>query len=167
MKGIMNHIKISELLFLVLMLFTTGCESGTWEKQERKQIDDYVKTLGDTVYTLTPSGLYYIELLAGTGLSPIDNDTVYFKYKASFLDYTQFDYSEPYSTPLKHTMGNLDEVISGVDEGLRYMREKGKARLLTPSSLAFGFEGKWQIVPGYTPLLWFIELDSVKAGPGR
>jgi FKBP-type peptidyl-prolyl cis-trans isomerase len=56
------------------------------------------------------------------------------------------------------------KVITGVDEGLRYMKAGGKARLLTPSSIAYGFEGIWQIVPGYTPILWDIELDSVKAG---
>jgi FKBP-type peptidyl-prolyl cis-trans isomerase len=58
-------------------------------------------------------------------------------------------------------------VVAGVDEGLRYMRDGGKAKLLTPSSLAYGFEGIWQIVPGYTPLLWIIDIDSVKAGPGK
>jgi FKBP-type peptidyl-prolyl cis-trans isomerase len=164
----MNKIGISVSLFLTLILLTTGCEKGTWEKQERQQINNYIKSLGDTVFTLTPSGLYYIELLAGTGRSPVDYDTVYFKYIAKFLNHLTFDTNDPVTVPYKHVMGTeVGPVVKGIDEGLRYMKGGGKAKLLTPSNLAFGFEGIWQVVPGFTPILWIIELDSIKAGPGR
>jgi FKBP-type peptidyl-prolyl cis-trans isomerase len=153
---------------VLLMLILTGCPKSTWEEQERKMIDDYIKSLGDTTYVLYPSGLYYIELIPGTGRSPVDYDTVYFKYEAKFLDHVTFDTNDPVSVPYKHVMGTqVGKVVAGVDEGLRYMKEGGKSKFLTPSSLAYGFEGLWQIVPGYTPLLWVIELDSVKAGPGK
>jgi FKBP-type peptidyl-prolyl cis-trans isomerase len=164
----MRNIKIPVFLFMVVLAFVTGCEKNTWEKQERKQIDDYIKSLGDTTYILYPSGLYYFEILAGTGRTPVDHDTVYFKYKGRFLNYVVFDKNVPDNVPYKHVMGtDVGLVINGVDEGLRYMKAGGKARLLTPSNLAYGFEGLWQIVPGYTPLLWDIQLDSVKAGPGK
>ena len=155
--------------FLIMALAVTGCNSiGTWEKQERQQIDKYIKSLGDTVFVLYPSGLYYIELFAGTGRRPVDYDTVYFKYEAKFLDHVTWDTNDPVSVPYKHVMGTDEgRVVAGVDEGLRYMRDGGRAKLLTPSSLAYGFEGLWQIVPGYTPLLWIIDIDSVKAGPGK
>lgn len=163
----MNKIKLPVLLALGIAFLVSGCEKSTWEQQERRQIDDYIKALNaaDTTYVLYPSGLYYIELKAGTGRTPVDNDTVYFKYKARFLDYVIWNTNVPVSTPYMHVMGTeVGRVIAGVDEGLRYMKAGGKARLLTPSSLAYGFEGIWQIVPGYTPLLWDIQLDSVKAG---
>ena len=165
----MKRTRISGFLLFILIIHLSGCNKvGTWEKQERTQIDDYIKSLGDTVYVLYPSGLYYIELTAGSGRVPIDYDTVYFKYEAKFLDHVTFDTNDPKSVPYKHVMGtDVGRVISGVDEGLRYMRDGGKAKLLTPSSLAYGFEGLWQIVPGYTPLLWVIDIDSVKAGPGK
>lgn len=164
----MRNFKIPVFLFLVVLVFVTGCEKNTWEKQERRQIDDYIKSLGDTTFVLYPSGLYYFELLVGTGRTPVDYDTVYFKYKARFLDYVIWDTNDPVNVPYKHVMGtDVGPVISGIDEGLRYMKAGGKARLLTPSKIAYGFEGIWQIVPGYTPLLWDIELDSVKAGPGK
>jgi FKBP-type peptidyl-prolyl cis-trans isomerase FklB len=148
------------------MILTTGCPKSTWEEQEQRMINDYIKSLGDTAYVLYPSGLYYIELEEGTGRSPVDNDIVYFKYKAKFLDYVTFDSNKPDSVPVKYLMGS-DTIVKGVDEGLRYMKEGGKAKLVTPSRLAYGFEGIWQIVPGYTPILWVIELDSVKVGPGK
>jgi len=144
---------------------TTGCgEIGTWEEQERKQIDDYLKALGDTVYVLKPSGLYYIELIEGTGVAPVENDTVFFWYTGSFLDGVVFESNRSGTDPLRVILGN-NQLIEGIDEGVRYMKEGGKARLLTPSSLAYGHEGWWGIIPGYTPLVWTIDLVSVRPGP--
>lgn len=157
------------LSLLITGILISGCdEIGTWEKTEQKQIDEYIKSLGDTVYVLYPSGLYYISLREGTGRMPVNLDTVYFKYEAKFLDHVTFDKNDPVSLPYKHVMGTeTGPVRAGVDEGLRYMHDGGKAKLLTPSKLAWGFEGLWQIVPGYTPVLWIIEIDSIKAGPGK
>jgi FKBP-type peptidyl-prolyl cis-trans isomerase FkpA len=151
----------------MIALLATGCETNRWEEHERKLIDDYIKSIEDTVYVLYPSGLYYIELIPGTGSYPVDLDTVYFKYKAAFTDYVQFDSNDPYTKPYKYVIGKFDDVVLGVDEGLRYMKVGGTSRLLTPSSLAWGFEGIPGIVAGYTPILWTLKLDSIKAGPGK
>ncbi|MBN1108747.1 MAG: FKBP-type peptidyl-prolyl cis-trans isomerase [Bacteroidales bacterium] len=131
-------------------------------------IYEYIESLEDTSYVKYASGLYYIELIPGTGPFPADEDTVYFKYKAAFTDYVQFDWNRPYSTPFKYIMGSfVGMTMKGVDEGLHYMKAGGTARLLTPSSLAYGFEGLWGVVPGYTPVVWTIELDSIKPHAGR
>ncbi len=161
----MDRLKIS--LLLVIILLATGCETNRWAEHEREMIDDYVKSLGDTTYVLYPSGLYYIELMPGTGAYPDDYDTVYFKYKAAFTDYVQFDTNDPYETPYKYVLGTFEDVRLGVDEGLRYMKEGGTSRLLTPSSLAWGFEGIPGYVAGYTPIVWTIELDSIKPYSGK
>ncbi len=162
----MNRIKISFIILIAILV--TGCETNRWEEHERRLIDDYIRSLSDTTYVLYPSGLYYIELLPGTGSYPLDLDTVYFKYKAAFTDYVQFDTNDPYTTPFIYVMGSLKGMtMKGVDEGLRYMKEGGTSRLLTPSSLAFGFEGVSNIVAGYTPVLWTIELDSIKPYSGK
>ena len=162
----MNRFKILWLFLIVLAV--TGCETNKWAEHEQKLIDDYIKSLEDTVYVHYPSGLYYIELLPGTGSNPVDLDTVYFKYKAAFTDYVQFDCNDPYSVPFKYVIGSyVGMKMLGVDEGLRYMKEEGISRFLTPSGLAYGFEGISGVVAGYTPILWTIELDSIKAGPGK
>ena len=44
------------------------------------------------------------------------------------------------------------------------MKEGGKATILIPSSLAYGTQGYYTI-PGYTPLLYDVELVKVVAGP--
>ena len=161
----MNRIKISFLILIAIL--ATGCETNKWAEHEQKLIDEYIESLEDTTYVLYPSGLYYIELIPGTGDFPVDFDTVYFKYKAAFTDYVQFDTSDPYSTPFKYVMGSFDRMtMKGVDEGLRYMKAGGKSRLLTPSKLAYGFEGISGIVAGYTPILWTLVLDSISPHSG-
>jgi FKBP-type peptidyl-prolyl cis-trans isomerase len=161
-------IRIIPVILPLLLLAATGCEKNKWAIYEQKMIDAYIKSLKDTTYVLYPSGLYYIELIPGTGPNPRDNDTVYFKYKAAFTDYVQFDQNDPYTTPLKYVIGSFVGMkMKGVDEGLRYMKAGGTSRLLTPSDLAYGFEGLWGIVPGFTPVLWTIELDSIKPYQGR
>jgi peptidyl-prolyl cis-trans isomerase A (cyclophilin A) len=158
-----NRIKLLCVFSLVVVLIS-GCNpSSTWKKQERSQIDSYVKSLGDTAYVLEPSGLYYIELQAGTGRSPVLKDTVYFTYTGMFLDRQVFDSNVASSTPYGAIIGNY-EIIPGLDEGLRLMKEGGKARFLTPSSLAYGQAGVWGAIPGYTPLIWELTLLTVKPG---
>jgi FKBP-type peptidyl-prolyl cis-trans isomerase len=154
------------IFFAILIPILFGCEKGTWQKHERHQIKEYIDSLGDTAYVLKPSGLYYIELTAGTGRTPVAKDTVYFKYKGCFLDGTSFISNLTDTVPFKHVVG-VDKIVAGLDEGLRYMKEGGKARLVLPSSLAYGAEGWWGVIPGYTPLFWEIDLITVKAGPGK
>lgn len=158
-----NRIKfLSVCGFLVLMI--TGCDSsGTWKRQEQSQIDTYIKSLGDTAYVLEKSGLYFIDLQPGTGRSPIAKDTVYFRYSGMFLDRVVFDSNYLITSPFGAIIGNY-EIIPGLDEGLRLMKEGGRARFLTPSSLAYGHAGIWGAIPGYTPLLWEVYLVSVKPG---
>jgi FKBP-type peptidyl-prolyl cis-trans isomerase len=159
----MNRIKLL-CAFGLLLLIIAGCDpSKKYRNQESSQIQSYIQSLGDTVYVLKPSGLYYIELQEGTGRTPIVNDTVAFWYKAMFLDRVVFDSNASATGPFYAVVGTY-QILDGLDEGVRYMKEGGKARLLTPSSLAYGANGAYPVIPGYTPLLWEIELVSVKAG---
>ena len=152
---------------LNMVLLITGCLSDeAWKKNERKQISDFLKNIPDSVISLKPSGLYYIELKAGVGRSPVDNDIAYFKYVGRFLDGVAFDSVSTVYAPYAYLMGSFT-IVKGVDEGLGYMKAGGKALLLTPSDIAYGSQGIFNVIPGYTPLLWEIELDSVKAGNGR
>jgi hypothetical protein len=164
---VMNLFKLSDIVLLILIFLTTGCLSDeSWERHERQQISDYLKNVPDTAYILKPSGLYYFELHTGTGASPVVNDTAYFKYKGTFLNGVAFDSVSTVKDPYEYIIGS-GFLVSGVDEGLKYMKEGGKARLLTPSKLAYGRDGIPIIIPGYTPLLWEIELVKVKDGHGR
>lgn len=164
----MSRIKLFGYSGVFFILFVTGCNStATWEKEERQQISDYLKTLPEGEAVLKPSGLYLIQSIPGTGRTPVTDDTVFFRYKGTFLNGVAFDsISIEKNLPYEYLIGS-GTIVSGVDEGLRYMQAGGRAIFLTPSKLAYGADGIWGVVPGYTPLLWVIQLDSVKAGSGK
>jgi FKBP-type peptidyl-prolyl cis-trans isomerase FkpA/FKBP-type peptidyl-prolyl cis-trans isomerase FklB len=46
------------------------------------------------------------------------------------------------------------------------MKEGGKATLLIPSKLAYGTQGFYS-VPGYTPLIYDVQLVRVIPGPSK
>jgi FKBP-type peptidyl-prolyl cis-trans isomerase len=158
----MNSIKFLSGLVLV-SIFILGCDNkAVWEAHEQAMIQDYIKKLGDTAYVIKPSGLYYIELQEGTGRSPVAGDTVAIWFKGMLLTRYTFESNMNGAVPYKAKVG-ANQLVPGVDEGVRYMKEGGIARLLTPSNLAYGPVG-YSTIPGYTPLVWEIHLESV-TGP--
>jgi FKBP-type peptidyl-prolyl cis-trans isomerase len=131
---------------------------------EVPQIAYYIQSVGDTVYSLKPNGLYYFEFLAGTGRTPITKDTITFRYKGMFLDRIVFDSNLSAASPLKTVVGSKG-VIAGLEEGVKYMKEGGKARFVIPSALAYGTTGASGTIAPNTPLIFEIELVSVRSGP--
>jgi FKBP-type peptidyl-prolyl cis-trans isomerase FkpA len=163
----MKGIKLLNLAYLILIFAAASCnKEADWERQENKQIAEFLKSKPDSTYVLKPSGLYFFELKKGTGLSPTVNDTAYFRYIGRFIDGTAFDSLSTVKAPYAYVIGS-GLIVSGVDEGLKYMKEGGKAGLLTPSKLAWGARGVYGVIPSYAPLLWELELVSVKTGPHK
>jgi len=160
-------IKLSLLLGMILMAVVSCDPSRKWEKEEKETIQAYLVGLGDTAYVTKPSGLIVIELVAGPGNFPLVNDTVSIRYRGSFMDGRVFatNYSE--NEPLTYIAGTGDlmdgynRLIEGLSEGVLYIKEGGKTRLITPSLLAYGARG-FGLISGYTPLRWEIELTEIK-----
>jgi FKBP-type peptidyl-prolyl cis-trans isomerase len=112
-----------------------------------------------------PSGLYYIEEITGTGDSLIRNgDRVQIFYATWTIDSVLIDQSQNYLQggryePLEFIVGT-GGVISGLEEGVTYMREGGKSHLVIPSEIAYGQNGSGS-VGGFTTLLMEVEVYKV------
>jgi FKBP-type peptidyl-prolyl cis-trans isomerase FkpA len=107
----------------------------------------------------TESGMVYISLKEGTGESPKATDTVKVNYRGALPDGKEFDSSYKRGAP---TEFRLNGVIKCWTEGVQKMKPGGKARLVCPSSLAYGDAGAGEmILPGAT-LDFEIELLEVK-----
>jgi FKBP-type peptidyl-prolyl cis-trans isomerase FkpA len=159
----LNRLIIPAIFFVLIIFSITGCDpSKKWEKQEQESITSYLNSIGDTVFTKKSSGLYFLDITVGTGATPAVKDTVSIKYKGSYLDYVIFGTNYYDTTKLTFVVGN-GLILKGIDEGVRYMKVGGKARMVLPSTLAYGPYGYMNIA-GYTPLLF--EVILVKLIPG-
>ena len=147
-----NYWKFIVTAFAIVAL-GAGCDKESAYEKEQAEIKAYLEA--NAIATPAQySGLYYIETKKGTGASADGGDFVKVKYKGTFLDGEEFD-----SGIFEFRLG-IGQVIRGWDEGISYMNEGGKAILLIPSTLAYGVNGKGDI-PGYTPLLFDVELISI------
>ena len=158
----------------ILMIFTAGlivslvsCNPASkYEKAESESISNYLNTNSADTFKLETSGLYYHEVLAGTGRTPVAHDTVYVLYTGKYLNGSIFDTNT--NTGGKILVFPVAErlMIAGFDEGITYMKAGGKANFLVPSNLAYGTQGFYSIA-GYTPLLYEVELVKVAPGPAK
>jgi FKBP-type peptidyl-prolyl cis-trans isomerase FkpA len=105
----------------------------------------------------TESGLVYRELSAGTGASPTATDTVRVHYRGTLINGTVFDSSYERNEPAQFPLGG---VIRCWTEGLQKMKVGGKARLVCPSDIAYGDEGRPSI-PGGAALVFEVELLEI------
>jgi len=144
--------------FILLAVGACNDQETSMQKYEKEQIA-LNKYLTDNNITTKPtaSGLYYIETLAGTGQKVTYGRWIAVKYEGRFLDGRVFDASG--STPFEFYAG-AGQVIPGWDEAVMYMKDGGKATLIIPSTLAYGPYGSGTI-PGYTPLVFDIEITNV------
>jgi FKBP-type peptidyl-prolyl cis-trans isomerase len=157
------------LLFLtvVLMISIVSCNPAKkYEKEESAKIQGYLSSNSNLNFVLKPSGLYYLEVLAGTGRTPVIHDTAYVKYTGKLFDGTSFDTNVGTTDTLIFPVAE-GWILYGFDEGITYMKEGGKAMFLIPSKLAYGPSGAYPYIQGYTPILFDVELVKVKTGPGK
>jgi FKBP-type peptidyl-prolyl cis-trans isomerase FkpA len=107
----------------------------------------------------TATGLVYSSLKEGTGATPGAKDTVVVNYRGTLPDGKEFDSSYKRGKPADLRM---DGVIKCWTEGLQKMKVGGKAKLVCPSSLAYGEVGAGELIlPGAT-LAFEVELIEIK-----
>jgi FKBP-type peptidyl-prolyl cis-trans isomerase FkpA len=154
---------LKSFVLLSVIILTLGLISCNPEKQfeedEKQNIQDYLEKNSSLNFVLQPSGLYYLEVAHGTGLSAVEGDSAYVFYTGKFLDGQVFDSYTPSGEIYGFLVG---ENVPGFDEAITLMKAGGKCLILVPSKLGFGKYGStYGTIPGYTPLLYDIELVKV------
>ncbi|QJC33395.1 FKBP-type peptidyl-prolyl cis-trans isomerase [Enterobacteriaceae endosymbiont of Donacia clavipes] len=160
-----NKVKISEdEMNKQIQKFEASIQSYTIQetKKEAKQSNieakKYIrKFLKEKNTKKTKSGLIYKIRKMGKGKKITNNNMIIvIKYKGKLVDGTIFDNSSS-KEPLYIS---LQEVITGWQEGLKYIRKGGKITLVVPPKLAYGTE----IIPGIpnnSTLIFDIELLDI------
>jgi FKBP-type peptidyl-prolyl cis-trans isomerase FkpA len=118
-----------------------------------------VKAAAETGAVRTDSGLVFRDVSAGTGGSPTAADIVKVHYRGTLISGKEFDSSYQRNEPAEFPLAG---VIKCWTEGLQKMKVGGKARLVCPSDLAYGDEGRPSI-PGGAALVFEVELLEIVA----
>ncbi|MCC6764494.1 MAG: FKBP-type peptidyl-prolyl cis-trans isomerase [Deltaproteobacteria bacterium] len=126
---------------------------------EKKAGQEYLeKAAKEKGATKTASGMVIQEIKAGTGEQPKATDKVKVHYTGTLTDGTVFDSSVQRNQPATFP---LNGVIKCWTEGVQLMKVGGKAKLICPSDIAYGDQGRPpQIKPGST-LVFDIELLEI------
>lgn len=131
---------------------------------EKKASEDFLKKMAKEKGAVkTDSGLIFVKLKDGKGESPKPTDTVKAHYHGTLRDGKVFDSSVERGAPATFP---LNRVIPCWTEGLQKMKVGGKAKLVCPSSIAYGDHGQPpKIKPGAT-LVFEVELLEITQGAG-
>lgn len=123
-------------------------------------------TVDEDDLTTTASGLQYFDIVEGDGPTPEQGGNVStdFAIWVQEDDGDRFVVSSADNGPIPFTIGALDVVFPGWDEGVSTMKEGGKRLLIIPSDLALGSQGGGDIPPDST-LVMEVELLEVIAPP--
>ncbi len=122
------------------------------------------KETGKMIIT-TPSGLKYVDLVAGTGPQVKQGDHVAVKYVGKLLDGTTFDASanHPEMGPTFNYVQGVTSLIAGWTEGTSTMKVGGKRKLIIPPQLGYGMQGAGDVIPPNATLIF--EIEVVSSGP--
>jgi FKBP-type peptidyl-prolyl cis-trans isomerase len=105
------------------------------------------------------AGVYYSDLVVGTGTVAERGKRVTVHYTGWLTDGTKFD-SSVGRRPFTFELGAGD-VIRGWDVGVEGMRVGGKRQLQIPFTMAYGPSGRPPVIPPYAELIFEVELLDV------
>jgi len=108
---------------------------------------------------VTASGLQYIVVKEGDGAKPSATDTVEVMYHGTFLNNKVFDSTYNRGQSIEFP---LNGVIKGWTEGLQLMSVGSTYKFYIPYNLAYGEAGHPAGIPGYSALIFEVELLAIK-----
>jgi len=161
-------ILLTYILLLISVLSTYGPKLNQILQDRSAGLVDRVKKDGEEFIQnfldcnddakKTESGLVYCSMKEGTGKTPSASSTVEVHYHGTLTDGTVFDSSVERGQTISFPLGG---VIKGWQEGLKLMKEGGKATLVIPSDLAYGDSGSGDVIPPGATLKFEVELFKV------
>lgn len=143
---------------LVFALFVSGCEKDSGCKpvpvdNEKAVLETFNASIGMNA-TRHSTGLYYEILVPGSLTKPLQNSSVYVKYKGTLLTGEVFDQQ----TNPGFTGFILNNLIDGWKTAIPMIGKGGKIRISVPSALAYGCQGQGETIKPNSPLYFEIEL---------
>lgn len=152
----------------VSVLLNTGCVNDDLKKMEEREqeiINRYLNENNISPETKTEGGIYYIEEIAGAGLSPVRDNYIVISYVGRNLEdgtiretnYDSLKDEWSISSQLENFLYGPSYILygysmPGINEAFSLMKEGGKATVILPSDKA-NYD--------YRPLVYELELIKV------
>jgi FKBP-type peptidyl-prolyl cis-trans isomerase len=114
-----------------------------------------------TMMAQSSTGLYWKDLVVGTGAEAVPGSLAVVEYTGWLADGRKFDSSKNAGQPYSFPLGRR-RVIAGWDEGVAGMRVGGRRLLVIPPALGYGASGSSGVIPGNATLIFEVELVGVK-----
>ena len=127
-----------------------------------EQPPEPVYIVKDKGVVTTPTGLRYVDLVAGKGASPKRGQTAVVHFIGTLANDSVFDDSRKRKDPLECRMGT-GRYLRGWEEGLSSMKVGGKRKLIIPPRLGYGRAGNRKMgIPPNAYVIFEIELLAVR-----
>ena len=134
------------------------------EMLKNKEIVDLKNYISTNKITTAPtsSGLYFIETKKGNGKSPVKGEMVKLNITIKLLDGKPLFSTKDQGKPVEIEYGKPFD-NAGVDEAIGMLKAGGAAKLIVPSKIGYGEQGRGEVIAPFTPLLYDIELVSIQS----
>ena len=125
---------------------------------EKALIEAYIDSTGDA-FTATDDGFWYCIDTSGKGDTIRGGQTVRYAYSLELLNGTVCE------TTAGRQAAQLEvgrrQSAKGLDLAFRYLQQDTEARILLPSHLAFGIQGR-EGIEGWTPVLYRVKIIDIQ-----
>ncbi len=151
---------MKRLLLLATALTLAGCNLNTSAPPADNPSDPATETFASSLnvnistMTKTQNGVYYRDLVVGSGATLTGSPSVLFTY-AGFLKTGSLFGQEQITTPMP-----LSALVFGVQEGMQGMKEGGERLMVIPSALGYG-PNQVSTIPANSTLIFDIRLDQI------
>ncbi|GAB5521501.1 MAG: hypothetical protein RhofKO_37520 [Rhodothermales bacterium] len=145
-------------VLLAIIVLLTACDSNDPFGDQPTP-----REVAEEDYTVTDSGLKFVDFAEGEGEPAGAGDTVIVLYNGWLTNGVLFDSSLFTGQPIVFELGR-GVVIPGWDEGLAGMRKNGTRQLVIPSELAYGASGTGSIPPNAT-LIFEVAMADIQHAP--
>ena len=128
--------------------------------KENDEMDYYQKS-HQMSFVKTTSGIrYYVYKASAKGDAIKNDDIIKINYTVSLLDGTEC-YTSKTDGAKEFTVG-MENIEDGIHKAVLFLKSGDKALVLIPSHLAHGLLGDSKKIPPQSPILYDIEILSVK-----
>ena len=134
-------------------------EEAASKAKTDQQAEFFQKNKNNPGVQQTESGIQYVVEQEGSDVFAAATDTVVVNYRGTLLDGTEFDSSYERGEPATFP---LNQVIPGWTEGMQLVGKGGKIKLWIPYELGYGPRAMSEQLPGYSTLVFEVELLDVK-----